>query len=70
MKHESKNSLTRQALKALREAVSGVVEEHRREHRPLAVWKDGKAALVLPEAMAGVSESAAHYQTKGGNSRT
>ena len=70
MKPESKNPLTRQALQALREAVGGVVEEHRRDHRPLAVWKDGKAVLVLPEAMAGVRESAAHYQTKGGKSCT
>jgi len=64
MKRESKSPLTRQALQALREAVGGVVEEHRREHRPLAVWQDGKAALVLPEAPSIVRESAAHYGKK------
>ena len=43
-----KNSMTRKALTALREAVAQVVEEHRREGRPLAVWQDGKAVLVSP----------------------
>lgn len=70
MKRESKNPLTRQALQALREAVGGVVEEHRRDHRPLAVWHNGKAALVFPQAPSVVRESVAYYQTKGGKSRT
>ena len=43
-----KDPMTRKALKALREAVAEVVEQHRREGRPLAVWRDGKAVLVSP----------------------
>ena len=43
-----KNPMTRKALTALRDAVTHVVEQHRREGRPLAVWQNGKAVLVPP----------------------
>jgi len=42
------SQLARKAWAAMQEAVAKVVEEHRREGRPLAVWQDGKAALVPP----------------------
>jgi len=35
-------------LRALREAVAGVVEEHKRTGEPLAIVKDGRAQLVSP----------------------
>ena len=38
--------MTRKALTALQEAVAEVVQDHRRDGRPLAVWQDGKAVLV------------------------
>jgi hypothetical protein len=38
-------SLHDKALLALREAVKGVIEEHKKEKRPLAVW-DWKAQKV------------------------
>lgn len=44
-----KDPLTRMALKALQEAVAQVVEEHRRDGRPLAIWRDGKVALVYAD---------------------
>ncbi len=43
-----KNPLTRKANAAMQDAVAKVVERHRREGRPLAVWQDGKAVLVPP----------------------
>ncbi len=61
---ESKNPMTRKALRALREAVAGVVEENRREGRPLAVWQDGKATLVSLQEKGIVRESAARYRTR------
>jgi hypothetical protein len=39
-------SLHDKALLALREAVKGVIEEHKKEKRPLAVW-DWKANKVI-----------------------
>jgi hypothetical protein len=56
--------MTRKALTALREAVAQVVEEHRREGRPLAVWQDGKAALVSPGKPAVVRERPSSYRTR------
>lgn len=38
----TKKTLQEKALKALKEAVHDVVEEHRRTGRPLAVWRNGK----------------------------
>lgn len=42
----TKKTLQVKALKALREAVLEVVEQHKRSKRPLAVWRNGKAAKV------------------------
>lgn len=50
--------------RALCSAVAEVVEEHRREGKPLAVWHKGKAVLLTPEkAMASVRENRALYST-------
>ena len=38
--------LHKKAEQAMREAVSKVVEEHKKTGRPLAVWKDGKVVGV------------------------
>jgi len=51
-------------LQALKEAVAEVVEKHRRDGRPLAVWQDGKAVLVSPGKPARVHESRAPYRTR------
>ena len=59
-----RNPMTRKALKALKEAVDEVVEKHRRDGRPLAVWQDGKAMLVLPGKPDRVRESRAPYRTR------
>jgi len=36
------------AFKALKKAVRKVVEEHKRDGRKLAVWRDGKVMLISP----------------------
>ena len=41
-------TLQDKAFAALKEAVKEVVERHKKEDRPLAVWKDGKVKLVKP----------------------
>lgn len=39
------------ALQAMNEAVAGVIIEHRRTGRPLALWQDGRTALVAPDSV-------------------
>jgi len=56
--------MTCKALKALQEAVAEVVERHRRDGRPLAVWQDGKAVLASPGKPDRVRESRATYRTR------
>jgi hypothetical protein len=60
----SKDPMTRKALTALKSAVAKVVEQHRREGRPIAVWKNGKAVLVSPGKPAVVRETPANYRTR------
>jgi len=45
-------SLHDKALLAMREAVRGVIERHKKEKRPLAIWdrKAQKVAFISPEA--------------------
>jgi len=41
-------TLQKKAELALKEAVRKVVEHHKKTGRPLAVWKDGKVAMISP----------------------
>jgi len=41
-------SLQDKADKAMRKAIRGVVEHHKKTGRPLAVWKNGKVAMISP----------------------
>ena len=59
-----KDPMSRKALAAFQSAVAKVVERHRREGRPLAVWQDGKAVLVSPEKVSVVRESRPAYRTR------
>jgi hypothetical protein len=36
------DQLTEMAVCAMREAVAGVIEDHRRRGKPIVVWRDGK----------------------------
>lgn len=42
----TKKALQAKAFRALKEAVKEVIEEHRRSGRPLAVWRNGKVAMI------------------------
>lgn len=46
-----KMSLQDKAEAALKQAVRGVVERHKKSGRPLAIWENGKTVLVSPNAM-------------------
>ena len=46
MKRQRRHPPTDQALEALRSAVAKLIEDHRRDGRPLAIWRDGKAVCV------------------------
>jgi len=64
MKKSTQASLTQQAMQALSNAVAKVVEDHRRQARPLAVWRNGKAIWIpAPEAGA-LRETPRPYRTK------
>ena len=39
-------SIQDKAFLALKKAVRGVVEDHKRTGRPLAIWKDGKVVKI------------------------
>ena len=59
-----KNPLARKAWAAMQEAVAGVVDEHRRLGRPLAIWRDGKVAWIEPDQAAVVREKPVTYRTR------
>ena len=46
MKNKKRLTLHEKAFLALKEAIAGVVERHRKSGRPLAIWRDGKVVLV------------------------
>jgi hypothetical protein len=56
MEKRIKNSLAQKAMKALSAAVARVVEEHRRQGRPLAVW--------IPAKEIGLLETPTRYRLK------
>lgn len=54
--------------KALKAAVAEVVAEHKRTHKPMAVWYGGEAVMMAPvKAMSVVRESRATYGAKRKN---
>jgi len=48
MKKKKRMSLQDKAEEAMRRAVRGVVEQHKKTGRPLAVWRDGKVRWISP----------------------
>ena len=65
MKKSTQLSLTQKAMQALTNAVAKVVDEHRRQARPLAVWRDGRAVWISAAEAAALHESPTSYRTKG-----
>lgn len=61
MKTNEQQTLTEKAVAAMKSSIRGVVEDHRRRNRPLAIWEDGK--VVYRDANTGqtVREPAAAY---------
>lgn len=62
MKATDANNLREKAVGAMKAAVAKVVDEHARAGRPLAVWQDGKVAMVHPQETAAVHEKPEKYQ--------
>ena len=50
-------TLTQKAVEAMNVAIQGVVDDHRRRNQPLAIWKDGKVALIHPGSVMSECES-------------
>jgi len=46
-----RQTLQDKALLALRQAVKGVVESHRKSGRPLAVWENGKVTRMSAKGL-------------------
>ena len=44
-------SLQDKAEAALRKAVRGVVEQHKKTGRPLAIWENGKTIRISPNTV-------------------
>ena len=60
----SAEELGEMALAAFQEAVARVMEDHRRRRKPIAIWKDGRVVLKLPDAPREIQESPAPYETR------
>jgi len=64
MKKLAKASLTQQAMQAPSDAVAKVIEDHRRQARPLAVWRNGKAIWIPATEAGALRETPPLYRTK------
>ena len=51
MKKNDELTLTEKATRAMSEAVAEVIEQHRRQSRPLALWRNGEAVWVPVEEL-------------------
>jgi len=67
-----KMTLTEKATAALNDAVARVFEQHRREGRPVVVWRDGKAVYEMPpeKELANEAGGAYHAEQKFKDSNT
>ncbi len=66
MKKQTRISLTDKAMRALTNAVAKVVEDHRRQARPLAVWRDGRVVWIPASDAGTLHESPRPYRTRQG----
>ncbi len=55
--------LTEKANGAMKAAVEKVIQDHLRTGRPLAVWRDGKVAMISAEEALAVREESGEYRT-------
>ena len=59
-----KTELAQKALSAMRAAVAKVIEEHRRDNMPLAVWQDERVVWVSPHDFSTVPDPAFEKKTE------
>lgn len=45
----NKKLLQEKAFKAFKAAIRGVIKEHKRDGRPLSVWRNGKVVQLSPD---------------------
>jgi hypothetical protein len=64
MKKPTQATMTQQAMQGLCDAVAKVVEDHRRQARPLAVWRNGKAIWISAAEAGALREIPPPYRTK------
>ena len=57
-------TLTEKALAAMRAAVAKVIEEHRRDNMPLAVWQDERVVWISPHDFSTVPDPAFEQKTE------
>lgn len=62
-KETQEQTLTEKALTAMKDAVRGVVEDHRRRKRPLSTWEHGKVVYRDPVSGQLVREDSVPYET-------
>ena len=65
---KTRDSMETKALRALDEAVVGVIERYRRQKRRLAVWRDGKVVRITAAEAARVREARDEYRAGVGGS--
>ena len=53
IRKRAKLPLSLLAYQALKKAVANVIDEHRKSGRPLAIWRDGKVAMVPVDSLDG-----------------
>jgi hypothetical protein len=70
MKKNLNSSLTDKALAALQAAVAKVIQDHRQRGRPLAVWRNGKAAWISAETAGVLSETPPACRAKPPRAKT
>jgi len=63
MNNNADIELVAKAKKAMKEAVSRVIEDHKRTGDPIVIWQDGKVVKVPPDQLS-VKESQAEYTVK------
>ena len=64
MKKPTQPDLTEMSMQALSKAVAQVVEDHQRQRRPLAVWREGKAVWISAKEVGVVREAPIPYRTE------
>ncbi len=63
----SELTLTEKVMRAMENAVAKVVEEHRRNGEPMAVWRNGKVVLEIPPPIDTLREGESNYTVDKGD---